>query len=470
MSIFKSLVTLLGNNRVIKGQDANLFLIDWRKRFFGNTIAVVFPKSTIEISEIVKLCIHYKISIVPQGGNTSLCGGSIPDSYGQSIVISTKFLNNIRNINLQDDVLIVEAGCILKNIQDYANKHNRFLPISLASEGTCTIGGNLSTNAGGTQVFRYGNVRELALGLEVVTAEGLILNNLKSLRKDNSGYSLKDLYIGSEGTLGIITAASLKLYHKPLIICTGLVYVNSIEDAINLLSYSKSKFGSNLITFEIMSKYSIELSINFINEKNIIINDQINWVILIEIHNYEEKVSTLNLLEKVLILGLEKNIIIDAIVAKNSEQQSLFWKIRESIPLAEAKLGKGIKHDISLPISSISEFLKFTNQQLISFFKDINFVIFGHLGDGNLHYNIFRSQNDISEDFFLSLQSEIYNIVHNNVYKFNGSICAEHGVGQLKVDEISKYKSFLEIELMKKIKIALDPHNIMNPGKVISLN
>lgn len=465
MLIIKKLIDIVGMDKIILPKDANSFLKDWRHRFHGNTIAVVQPKTTIEVSKIIKLCIDYKIAVVPQGGNTGLCGGATPDKLGNSIILSLKRMNIIRSIDIENDSIIVESGCILKDIQDYVAKNNRYFPLSIAAQGTCTIGGNLSTNAGGTQVLRYGNARDFALGLEVVTAEGNIWHGLRSLRKDNSGYSLKDLYIGSEGTLGIITAAALKIYPSPKNLFTALFTLESIDHAVQFLSYCKSKFASNLVTFEIISKNCFDLSLEYLNEKRFHLYGNIHpWFLMLEINDYEY--ASIEFVENILLHAIEINLIQDAIVARNLAQRNFFWKIRESIPLAEFSLGKAIKHDISLPISQIARFIKSTNFILESYLPGIQSIIFGHLGDGNLHYNITKPFHMKEEDF-LSLQHTIYDIVHSNVYKFNGSICAEHGVGQLKRNEIKKYKNEIEIDLMKKIKNVLDPFNIMNPGKVL---
>ncbi|AFZ83446.1 FAD/FMN-containing oxidoreductase [Candidatus Kinetoplastibacterium blastocrithidii TCC012E] len=467
MKFLKDIESLLGNEYVLTGDSMQKFLTDWRKRYIGNALAVILPRTSSDVAAIVNLCISYNVSIVPQGGNTGLCGGATPDTSGKSIVISTIRMNSITNIDIINNSITVEAGCILKNVQNAALDCNRLFPLSLASEGSCTIGGNLATNAGGTQVLRYGNIRELTLGIEFVNAEGNIVNALRGLRKDNSGYSLRDLYIGSEGTLGIITAASLKLFPKPLDRKVILVSIGSLEQAVSFFSYSRSFFYEKITAFELMSglcidmvKKLLDLPKNFINKSS--------WFVLIEISYSDNHDETADVISSFLENSINKDLIFDAMVSNNVKQNEEIWLMRESIPIAERDFGKAIKHDISVPISSIASFVKETNSLIQASFPGVQHIIFGHIGDGNLHYNIARASWQ-SECQLLSLQDDIYRIVHSMVVDFGGSISAEHGVGMLKVGELSKYKSVSELHMMKLIKLAIDPYNIMNPGKILMI-
>lgn len=465
MSFLRDIELLLGNECIITGDPMQKFLIDWRNRYKGNALAVVLPRTSSDVASVVNLCVSYNVPIVPQGGNTGLCGGATPDTSGGSIVLSTIKMNSIISVDEINNSITVEAGCILKNVQKAALDHNRIFPLSLASEGSCTIGGNLATNAGGTQVLRYGNIRDLALGIEFVNAKGNIVNALRSLRKDNSGYSLRDLYIGSEGTLGVITAATLKLFPKPLGKKVLLVSVFSLEQAVSLFSYSRSFFCSKITAFELMSGLCIELVHKLIDLPKNFIN-KAPWFLLVEIsyenHDYEIDDLVSNFLES----SIEKSLIIDAIVSNSLKQNEEIWLLRESIPIAERELGKAIKHDISVPISSISSFVKETNNLVQAVFPGVQHIIFGHIGDGNLHYNIAKASWQ-SECQLISLQYDIYNVVHNMVVNFGGSISAEHGIGVLKVEELTRYKSASELSMMRLIKKSIDPQNIMNPGKIL---
>ncbi|AGF46652.1 FAD/FMN-containing dehydrogenase [Candidatus Kinetoplastibacterium desouzaii TCC079E] len=473
MDFLNHLRALIGYNYVLTDTSAQPFLLDWRGRYKGCALAVVFPKNVQEISKIVCLCIQYNVSVVPQGGNTGLCGGSIPnDGLVNSIVLSTTRLNAIKSIDTVNDSIVVEAGCTLKKLQDIALQNNRFFPLSLASEGSCTIGGNLATNAGGTQVIRYGNMRDLTLGIEFVNPHGLIINSLKSLRKDNSGYSLRDLYIGSEGTLGIITAASLKLFPIENRKITALVSLDSIEDAVCLLERSRCVFGCALVAFELISNFCLNLSINFIGVHGHTIDKEFSkspWFILLELSDInvnDDEDFIMSRFESFLGKCIDSFLIKDAVIGVDRSHSNSLWHIRESIPLAEKSLGKAIKHDISLPISCIPKFLNDIKVSLHEKFYGLQIVVFGHLGDGNLHFNLFKSC-DQTEEELLSLQDIIYDLVHSRVNDLGGSISAEHGIGQLKVLEIIKYKNEGELDMMKSIKNALDPYKIMNPGKII---
>ncbi|GAC1523221.1 MAG: FAD-binding oxidoreductase [Collimonas sp.] len=446
--------------------DKAAYLTDQRQRYTGTALAVVKPADTAEVAAIVKLCATFQIPIVPQGGNTGLVLGSVPDQSGQAIVLSLKRLNKIRAVDPLNHTITVEAGCILQHIQEAAAAAQRLLPLSLAAEGSCTIGGNLSTNAGGTAVLRYGNTRELCLGLEVVTAQGEILHGLRGLRKDNTGYDLRDLFIGAEGTLGIITAAVLKIFPQPKGQLTALAAVQTPADALRLLSLAQDRCGANLTGFELMSDLCLQLVARHFPQLQFPFAEHHPHYVLMELSDSESADHANTLLEAVIGAALEQDICQDAVLASSTAQSRALWQLRESISSAQAKEGKNIKHDISLPISRIAEFITVTDALLQEHFPGCRNVTFGHLGDGNLHYNVSPPVTASAEQF-IERQADINRLVHDNVDRMNGSISAEHGLGALKREEILRYKSPVEIALMKAIKQALDPLNLMNPGKVI---
>ena len=465
MSLINDLISIVGADHVLEGEEAAPYLTDWRERYTGRAQAVVRPANTQEIAEVVKLCARYEVPMVTQGGNTGLCGGATPSNKGDAVLILTTRLNHILNVDTVNDTITVQAGCILQQVQEAAAKQDRLFPLSLGAEGSCTIGGNLATNAGGTQVLRYGNARDLALGLEVVTPEGEILNGLRSLRKDNTGYDLRNLYIGSEGTLGIITAATLKLYPQPVAECTALVAFETLEDALYMLNYSRKGFASKLEGFELMSDYCLRIVNECFPEQTLPLSLDHPWYALIHIADSESEEQARETFHRVLEQAFEDDIIQDAVLAESLQQSHDLWHMRESIPLAEAIVGKGIKNDISVPISRIAPFVDDTNTALQSWYPGVRHIIFGHLGDGNLHYNIGAPIGE--EEGFLSKQDEAFKIVFDNVVDYDGSISAEHGIGQLKKDMLPGYKDEVEISVMRKIKRALDPLGLMNPGKVV---
>jgi FAD/FMN-containing dehydrogenase len=469
MSVLKQLQDIVGAEQVLTGEAMTPYLVDWRGRYRGQALAVLRPASTQEVAAVVKVCVSTKTPIVPYGGNTSMCGGATPDETGHAVVICLARLNKVRSIDTDNDTMTVEAGCILQSVQEAARGADRLFPLSLAAEGSCTIGGNLATNAGGTQVLRYGNTRDLALGLEVVTAEGEIWNGLRGLRKDNTGYDLRDLFIGSEGTLGIITAATLKLYPLPVAQRTAMLALNSLEDAITVLSRARAGFGASLTGFEVMMGPVLQAVVKLFPQQRLPFEGpsaQSPWFALLELSDSESAEHAQARFEAVLGAAIEDGLVTDAAIAENIAQSKAMWHLRESIPLAEAELGKSIKHDVSIPISSIGTFVKVTNAALQQRFPGIQHIVFGHLGDGNLHYNVARAPNQTEQELLAS-QYDVYQLVHDSVHAHAGSISAEHGVGQLKRDELTRYKSALELKLMKQIKTALDPHGLMNPGKVL---
>lgn len=442
------------------------FLTDWSKRFTGNALAVLKPKNTNEVAALVTLCQAANMAIVPQGGNTGLCGGATPGKNGDCVVISTSRLNQIRELDLQNSTITLEAGVILKNAQDAAMKVGKLFPLSLAAEGSCTIGGNLSTNAGGVQVLHYGNMRDLCLGIELVTPTGEIFNGLRGLRKDNTGYSLKDLYIGAEGSLGIITAATLKLYPLPKSKVTALVAIKNIPAGIQLIDLARESSNADLTAFELISTRALRLTSQWKKNTELTSSSQTEWYVLLECSSMEAEQANRDRLENLLGRALELELISDAIIANSIQQSRDLWSIRESIPEAQLALGTVIKHDISLPISQITNFVEATEIKLQHLWPKMQTIIFGHVGDGNLHYNLAPLSPDLSNDIE-ERRKYINQLVHDQVYAYSGSFSAEHGIGQAKREELPLRKSTVEIELMKSIKRALDPKNIMNPGKVL---
>ena len=457
---------IVGPQHVLTGADMDGFLTDWRKRATGRALAVIKPALTEEVAKIVKLCVAHKVPIVPQGGNTGLVLGSVPDQSGQAIVLSLTRLNRVRSVDLLNDTLTVEAGCLLQQIQELAHEHGRLFPLSLASEGSCTIGGNLSTNAGGTAVLRYGSMRDLSLGLEVVTPSGEIWNGLRSLRKDNTGYDLRNLLIGAEGTLGIITAAVLKLYAQPAAKLTALFALSSVKDALNLLELARQRCDASLTGFELMSEFCLQLVEQHFPDLSLPFSGRHPQYVLMEISDSESESHAMAQLEAVAATAIEKAWAADAVIASSLSQSHKLWAMREHISMAQAAEGLNIKHDISLPVSCMVDFLIETDALLLRDFPGCRMVTFGHLGDGNLHYNVSAPVGEKYETF-LQQQDAINRCVHDNVHKYAGSISAEHGLGALKRDEIKRYKSETELAMMAAIKQALDPLNLMNPGKVI---
>ena len=436
------------------------FLTDWRGRYRGAAHCVVRPGTTAEVAAVVKACVAAGVPIVPQGGNTSLCGAATPDAEGRAVVLSLSRLNRIVAIDRKNNTISVQAGCTLAAVQEAARAADRLFPLALASEGSCQIGGNLSTNAGGVQVLRYGNTRELTLGLEVVLPSGEIWNGLRGLRKDNTGYDLKQLYIGAEGTLGVITGAVLKLFPRPKTQVTCWLNVVSPLAAVDLLNEAKIRFDAQLTAFELVSEAALGLVL-----KNIPASrrptDPCPWYVLAEFSEIDGAAAEAWLADR-----LDRGEVSAGVVAQSEMQARTLWALRENISEAQKIEGISIKHDVSVPVSSIPEFLATADAALAKAFPGIRVVAFGHVGDGNLHYNL--SQADARENTaFITRQPEVNRLVHDTVHALNGSISAEHGIGQLKREEIRRYKSPVEMALMRSIKQALDPRGLMNPGKVV---
>lgn len=459
----------VGAEHVLTPQtDLSAWEQDWRQRARGKALAVVRPASAVEVAAVVRLCAAAGIAIVPQGGNTGLVVGSIPDKTGTQIVLSLQRMNRVRALDPENMTLTVEAGCILQQVQETAVQAGLLFPLSLAAEGSCTIGGNLSTNAGGTQVLRYGNARELCLGLEVVTAQGEIWNGLSGLRKDNTGYDLRHLMMGSEGTLGVITAATLKLFAQPAAQLTAWASVADLQSAVKLLGLAQRQLGASLTGFEVMSQFSLGLVAKHLPHLQVPLYEQSPWCVLLELSDGESEDHARQQLGTLLESAWDDEWVGDAIVAQNLTQAQALWQVRESISMAQAKEGLNIKHDISLPISRIAEFVAETDALLQTRFPGVRLVNFGHLGDGNLHYNVQAPAGVDSQDFLQEQEQDINTLVFDQVLRHQGSISAEHGIGTLKATTLPRYKDPTALAMMRAIKQALDPQNLLNPGKVLT--
>ena len=476
-NLLTELKAIVGNAHVLTEGDLSAWTQDWRKRSHGKALAVVRPASTQEVAQVVKACANYLmqhpdsgLSIVPQGGNTGLVVGSTPDETGQQIVLSLQRMNAVRNIDAANLTMTVEAGCILQTVQESAESKGFLFPLSLAAEGSCTIGGNLGTNAGGTQVLRFGNARDLCLGLEVVTPQGGVWQGLSGLRKDNTGYDLKNLYIGAEGTLGIITAATLKLYPQPKAQLTAWAAVPSMEAAVQLLGLAHQHLGASLTGFEMMGQFALSLVASHFETLRVPLYQDTPFCVLLESADAESEPHARSQLESLLEAALEDGCVTDAVVAENLTQAQSLWQIRESIPLAQALEGLNIKHDISVPVSAFAAFVSSTDSLLAQAILGVRLVNFGHLGDGNLHYNVQAPVGMDAAVFLQEQEARVNQIVFDAVLAHGGSISAEHGVGSLKVDHLSHYKSPVALQTMRAIKQALDPLNLMNPGRVIRLS
>ncbi|CAJ0780026.1 putative FAD-linked oxidoreductase [Ralstonia condita] len=466
-AFLQACVDAIGGAHVLTApQDQAPYLTDWRKRFTGRARAVLRPASPDEVATLVSLCGAHGVPIVPQGGNTGLCGGATPDMEGNAAVISLQRMQRVRAVDQINNTITVDAGCILANVQQAAADANRLFPLSLAAEGSCTIGGNLATNAGGTAVLRYGNARELCLGIEAVLPNGERWNGLRGLRKDNTGYDLRDLLIGAEGTLGIITGATLRLFPQPRARVTALAALQSPQLALELLALAQGHAGTLLTGFELMSAFCLDLVRKHYPQLRVPFTQAHPQYVLLELSDLESEEHARALFDALMEDALARGVIVDAAVAESVAQSRDFWNLREHIPLAQADEGKNIKHDIAVPISRIADFIEVTDQALASAYPNIRMVTFGHLGDGNLHYNVSPPVGH-PHDAFLANQDGINRIVYDSVHAHGGSISAEHGIGQLKREDNARYKSAVELSVMRAIKRALDPRGLMNPGKVL---
>ena len=441
-------------------------LEELRGRYRGAALALVKPASTAEVAEVIRLAAAAKMPIVPQGGNTGLVGGQVPPEHGRALLVNLSRMNRIRSLDPVDSTITVEAGCLLASVQAAAAEAERLFPLSLAAEGSCQIGGNLSTNAGGIHVLRYGNMRELVLGLEVVLPDGRVWDGLRRLRKDNTGYDLKQLFIGAEGTLGIITAAVLRLFPAPVQKATAFIGLTQVEHAMAILERARAVAGDQLDCVELMPRLGLEFTLRHIPDTTDPLGDPHPWYLLLELASGKAGDHLAETLEALLAEAYDDGLIGDAALAASAAHRAAFWRLREGISEAQKPEGGSIKHDISVPVSRIPEFFARAIPLVEEMIPGVRPVPFGHLGDGNLHFNLTQPAGG-DREAFLDQWEDVNRAVHELVVEMGGSISAEHGIGRMKVEELKHFKSAVEIELMARVKAALDPDNLMNPGKVI---
>ncbi len=468
-SVLERLKAVVGPGGYLEtAEDVAPHVKSWRGNWVGKTPLVLRPKTVVEAAALVKICSETRTPIVPQGGNTGLTYASQPGHGMNEVVISTNRMKAIRQIDTMNDSITVEAGVVLQEIQRAAADANRLFPLSLGAEGTCQIGGNISTNAGGIQVLRYGNTRNLVLGLEVVLPDGRIWNGLRGLRKDNTGYDLKNLFIGAEGTLGLITAAVLKLFPKPTETQTAWVAVGSPEGSVTLLAAMRERLGESITSFELIGRSIVDLLLEGVPGHTDPLQAVYPWYVLMEVTGQGEPGSLAEPLANALETATENGLALDATIAASSEQGKRLWKMREDFAFAQQAAGGTIAHDVSVPLSRIAEFVSRADAALLAAYPNIRPTCFGHVGDGNLHYNPARPLNWTYERY-VQERERINELVHDIVVELNGSISAEHGIGLLRLDENLRYKSPVETEMMNAVKRAFDPLNIMNPGKVVRI-
>ena len=463
-NIIKKIERVIGKkNILLSDKEKNKYLTEWRNRYTGEAKAILRPKTTKEVSSLLKIFYKNNIPITPQGGNTGLVGGQITYN-NEHYIISLERMNKLISFNKIDNAIVVQSGILLTEIHNICEKNNMLFPLSLASEGSCTIGGNIATNAGGIGVLYYGNTRELTLGLEIVLADGSIINLLKTLKKDNTGYSLKDLFIGSEGTLGVITAASLKIFPKPYEKFTFLASVKSPKKSLDFLRKIQKNITTPLTSFEIMNHNSLNIVLENIQNTHLPIPVKEKWYILFEFSSYEKDLESLNKINKVVNEAIEEKIICNAVFANTKKQVNKIWELRENISEAQKKVGASIKNDISVPVFAVNEFINEADKIVGREIPGAKRVTFGHLGDGNIHYNISQPKN-MNETIFLKKEPKLRNKILSLITQMGGSFSAEHGVGIVRKKDALKVKSE-EIKIMKKIKKSFDPKNILNPGKI----
>jgi FAD/FMN-containing dehydrogenase len=460
--------SLLGPAGCIDAPEAmQRFLVDFRGLYRGATPFIACPADTTEVAAVLAVCNEARIGVVPQGGNTSYCGGATPGARGDELVLSLHRLNRIRAVDAANFSLVAEAGCVLADVQAAAAAVDRLFPLSLGSEGSCQIGGNLSTNAGGLAAVRYGVTRDLALGLEVVLADGRVLDVLSNLRKDNTGYDLRDLFIGAEGTLGVITAASLKLFPRPRTVATAFVAVADMRAAVALLARLRSVTGDCVTTFEYLPRIAVEFTLRHIPG----VTDPLRTVhpayVLCEVSTARADAHMRSLLEETLGAAMSDGAVLDAAFAESLAQRAALWRLRESVPEAQRHEGASIKHDVAVPVAALPDFLDRAAAAVARVAPSARLVAYGHVGDGNLHFNLSEPADRAGRNAFLALQGELGEAVHGCVREFRGSISAEHGIGQLKRSLLARHKDPTALAAMGAIKRALDPHGIMNPGKVL---
>ncbi len=463
--MIEQLQRIVGTEAVLTGADTTPYSEDWRGRYSGTALAVVFPADTEQVSQVVKWCATNNISIVPQGGNTSLCGGGVPLPKGKQVVLNLSRMNRILEVDPQNQTLTVQAGCTLASVRATADSHDCLFPLGLtAIADRCEIGGNISTNAGGIGVLRYGNMREMVLGIEAVLPDGRIWNGLRGLRKDNTGYDLKHLFIGAEGTLGIVTAAVLKLFPKPQTTVTALIGVGTVTSATRTLDLVRQNCGNTLSAFELMSRECVDMVLRNIEGTKEPFDSKYPWYLLVQLSDATKSLMHESLRDT--ITGFTASHF-DFEIAADAAMAEEWWKLRRNISEAQKREGISIKHDVSVPISSITEFLLHASASLKAAYPDVRILAFGHMGDGNIHYNISLADKVRNKIFIASEESKVNELVYQVINELKGSISAEHGIGQLKRETIRNHKSVIELDLMRSLKKALDPQGIMNPGKLL---
>ncbi len=442
------------------------YVTELRHKFHGRTPLVLRPGAVGEVSAIVKLANETRTPIIPQGGNTGLVGGQVPSEKGNEIVVSLSRLNRVRLVDAQSNTMIAEAGVILADAHKAADEADRLFPLSLASEGSCEIGGNLSTNAGGTGVLAYGNTRALVLGVEVVLASGEVWDGLRTLRKDNTGYDLKDLFIGAEGTLGIITAAVLQLVPKPRGTGVAFVGLKTLADALKLFHLARGHAGHSLTAFEIIPRIGIDVVLRHVSGTRDPLAGSHPWYVLMEYSSARSQEDADAAIESIFAAGFDEGLVEDGASAQSLEQAAAFWRIRHALSEVQQHEGGSIKHDVAVPLAAVPELIERASAAVIALIPGTRPFPFGHLGDGNIHLN-FSQPTDMDKKAFLARWDEVNAVVHAVVGELGGTISAEHGIGQLKRELLTKVKSPLEIDMMRRIKATLDPHGIFNPGKVL---
>jgi FAD/FMN-containing dehydrogenase len=456
---------ILGAGDLLTSADCEPYLTDHRRLYRGRALAVAQPRSVEQVAQLLAACNAARVGVVPHGGNTSYCGGATPDETGRQLVLSLARLNRVRSVDPGNYSLVAEAGCILARVQEAAEQAGRHFPLSLGSEGSCQIGGNLSTNAGGVHVLRYGMMRDLVLGLEVVLADGRVLPGLTALRKDNTGYDIRGLFLGAEGTLGVITAASLKLFPQLKSTATALAAVADVRAAVELLAYLRETSGDCISSFELMPRIGIELTTAHIPGVSDPLGAPHAWYALCELGSARAAEPLEALLAEALAAALEAGLVKDAVVARSERERAALWKIRETIPEAQRHEGPGLKHDISVPVSALPLFVERGAAWVADHVRGARLVAYGHVGDGNLHFNLQGRGADGAA--LLERADEVRRALHDLAAELGGSFSAEHGIGRLKVAELERYAAPTELALMHAVKRALDPHGIMNPGKVL---